>query len=298
MKRGVRAALAASGWSATRLRRARWPGVVVVCYHGLRSSTAVSLPFGSLHVTRDQFERHCRIYATLCHPIALAEWRAHRERGRALPPRPVLVTFDDGYRSVAEFALPVLERYGVPAALFLCTGPIATGERFWFDAVAVAQGEEAAMRLKQAPYEQWRDITAGLRQRASLHDPHAPLDAARVRQLAAHPLLEFGTHTVTHPILARAPRAVQRAEIRESIDAITRWTGRDVLAFAYPNGGTGDFNDETLAELAEAGIRDAFTTQPSLARSRSDRLRLPRLVAVDGWSEDWLLWRLGGVSAG
>ncbi|MEK6609597.1 MAG: polysaccharide deacetylase family protein [Gemmatimonadota bacterium] len=41
------------------------------------------------------------------------------EAGRPFPERAVVITFDDGYRHVLRTALPVLRRYGLPAAVFL-----------------------------------------------------------------------------------------------------------------------------------------------------------------------------------
>ncbi|MDP1569800.1 MAG: polysaccharide deacetylase family protein [Vicinamibacterales bacterium] len=295
MRAGLRRLAVASGWPARRIRTRRLPGVLVLSYHAIKPAGpgAPSMVFAGLHVTAAQFEAHCRVLATLCHPISLTDWRAHRETGRPLPARPVLVTFDDGYRSVLTEALPVLERHAVPAAVFACTGPIAMEERFWYDAVAARDGEAAVEGLKAADHAAWQAAVDASRMPAHAGDPHAPLSVEEVQRLAAHPLIELGAHSVHHPILARASHDVQRAEIRESQAAVASWTGRPVTAFAYPNGREGvDFDVVTMRHLSEAGITDAFTTTPSLAAPDGDRLRIPRLVVVDGWTEDALVWRL------
>ena len=74
----------------------------------------------------------------------------------------MLVTFDDGYQSVRTVALPVLEKYRVPAAVFLTTGPIARRELFWYDALAVARGEQTVEPLKSAPYQAWLRAVASI----------------------------------------------------------------------------------------------------------------------------------------
>lgn len=288
----------ATGVPSARLRRRRWPGVLVVSYHAIKPAPGPRMAFDGLHVTAAQFEAHCAVFARLCHPISLAEWRAHRERGGALPARPVLVTFDDGYRSVAERAVPILERYEVPAAVFLCTGPIAAGERFWYDSLAERESEAAVEALKAADYGAWRAATEHSHRAASGEDPHAPMNAETIARLARHPLIEFGAHTVTHPILARAPRDVQRAEIEGSVAAVAAWTGRPVTAFAYPNGRDGiDFDETTIDLLRAQGVTDAFSTRPAVAPLDVDRFRIPRLVAVDGWTGDALVWRLSRLPA-
>lgn len=298
LRAATRRVAVATGLPAAGLRRRRWAGVFVVSYHAIKPASGTPMAFDALHVTAAQFEAHCAVFADLCHPISLADWRTCRDRARALPPRPVLVTFDDGYRSVAETAVPILERYGVPATMFLCTGPIASGERFWYDSLALREGEAAVEALKAAGYERWRTVTDGCREAAPPNDPHAPLDAATVARLSGHPLLEFGAHTVSHPMLARVPAEVQRAEIRDSLRAVAEWTGRAVTAFSYPNGRDGvDFDGAVVEAVAAHGVTDAFSATPALAPPDGDRLRIPREVAVDGWTRDALLWRLSRLPA-
>jgi peptidoglycan/xylan/chitin deacetylase (PgdA/CDA1 family) len=54
-------------------------------------------------------------------PVRVADWAAWRARAAPLPPRPVLLTFDDGYADLAEHAFPALERRGWPAVVFVVT---------------------------------------------------------------------------------------------------------------------------------------------------------------------------------
>ena len=109
----VKSGLLASGWYANRLGHDVFPGVLALCYHGIRASADVvdGIPFANLHVVADTFEEQCRMIADTCHPIDLATLRDAQVSGRSLPERPVLVTFDDGYRSVFELARPILLRH-------------------------------------------------------------------------------------------------------------------------------------------------------------------------------------------
>ena len=63
-------------------------------------------------------------------PITLRDLVAWLDRGHPLPPRPALVTFDDGYRDNAEVAWPIMRERGVPAVIFLATDYIGTGQPF------------------------------------------------------------------------------------------------------------------------------------------------------------------------
>ena len=122
--RAAKQALEASGYYRRRLRRLAFPGAVTFCYHGLLDGRGESVPFGDLHVTRDVFDGHCRLIAETCDPLSLSDLQAVLAGERAMPPRPIVITFDDGYASVLELALPVLERYGLPAAVFVALIPL------------------------------------------------------------------------------------------------------------------------------------------------------------------------------
>ena len=92
----------------------------------------------SLTVSPTRFERHVRWLAWRGYRgICPADWLRWLNEGKGLPDKPVLFTFDDGYADLAEFALPVLRRYGFGAAVFIVTrqlgGTNALGRstRFW-----------------------------------------------------------------------------------------------------------------------------------------------------------------------
>ena len=69
-------------------------------------------------ITRKNFEAALRFITRHYTPVSLQDVIADSD-GRALPPRPVLVTFDDAYASVSEFAAPLCAKFGVPAVFFV-----------------------------------------------------------------------------------------------------------------------------------------------------------------------------------
>jgi peptidoglycan/xylan/chitin deacetylase (PgdA/CDA1 family) len=93
-------------------------GLPVLMYHKIHESRR-----DSLTVTRDQFEQQLRWLSEANYtPITCRQLVEHIEHGTSLPPRPVLITFDDGYVNNLTHAYPLLERYGFKATIFLPLG--------------------------------------------------------------------------------------------------------------------------------------------------------------------------------
>jgi peptidoglycan/xylan/chitin deacetylase (PgdA/CDA1 family) len=118
-----------------RLRRAaRWPRIrserkaLVLCYHRINESCSDP----RLCVTPTHFAEHLELLRQHAHPIRLQQLsRALLDEN--LPDRSVVVTFDDGYADNLYNAKPLLERYGIPATVFVITGYIGDEREFWWD---------------------------------------------------------------------------------------------------------------------------------------------------------------------
>ena len=278
----VKTGLLASGWYANRLGHDVFPGVLSLCYHGLRESAGDDdrVPFANLHVLAETFEAHCRMIVETCHPIDLATFCAARAGGRPLPGRPVLVTFDDGYRSVFDLARPILLRHKIPAAVFVCSEPVQRQRLFWFDAVTRALGPAAFDALRAEPGEAWRTAAAQHDTPASEEPRLAPMTPAQVRQLADEGFA-IGVHTASHAPLAHAPAGVQRDELESCRSALESWTGQRIAALAYPFGAPRtDYTAETVAIAAGLGFTTGFNTHDDFARADEPALERSRFVVL------------------
>ena len=108
-----------SSGAADESARLALPGAVTFCYHGLLDGRGESVPFGDLHVTRDVFDGHCRLIAETCDPLSLSDLQAVLAGERAMPPRPIVITFDDGFANTLENAAPVLSGAGFTSIQFI-----------------------------------------------------------------------------------------------------------------------------------------------------------------------------------
>jgi peptidoglycan/xylan/chitin deacetylase (PgdA/CDA1 family) len=290
----VKQSLLALGQYRRTLARTTLPGVAVLGYHGLRADDlpAGAMAFENLHLRASTFDEHCRVIRECCDPITLDDWRDAAAGRAPLPPRPVLITFDDGYRSVSRIGAPILAAHNLSAVVFVCTDPIANRRLLWFDDVAARDGEAEVERWKTCDYERWFAACASTA-RVDEDDPRALMTVDDVVALDRSGRIEIGGHTSRHPILARASREHQREEIGENLETIRRWTGRPVRAFAYPNGRPGvDYTATTADLLSELGIETAFTMRPSFARPDEPALERSRFLIVDEVSGAELAHRL------
>ncbi len=172
--------------------------------------------------------------------IRLSELVGHFEAASALPPRTVVITFDDGFESVYLHAFPILAEYGFPASVFLVTGYCGR-------------------------YNDWPGQPSGFPIRSLL-------TWGQISEMGRHGI-EYGAHTVTHPRLDRAPTNEIVHEITRSKETIEQQIGKPVELFAYPYGRF----DGRVKEVVRGLFRGACTGRLDLADLRRDPLEIDRV---------------------
>ncbi|MFD8477796.1 polysaccharide deacetylase family protein [Kitasatospora sp. NPDC059673] len=248
--------------------------LAVLAYHGIDDPTAF----------RAQMERLART----AHPVAPEQVAHAAEHRRPLPPRSVLVTFDDGDPTVLTHALPVLARLRIPAAAYVITDLIDSDRPYWWTEAAhlIRRGGHthtlhgldsaaAVHHLKTVPDVERLHVLAELRATASRQaPPQRQLSSAELRTLAEGGLT-VGNHTASHPCLDRCEDSDLDAQLVRAHDRLTTCLGHPPTTFAYPNG-----NHDPRAEtvLRTLGYRTAFLfDHRHAALAPAERLRISRL---------------------
>jgi peptidoglycan/xylan/chitin deacetylase (PgdA/CDA1 family) len=149
----------------------------------------------------------------------------------------VVITFDDGYKSWVTHAIPLLQRYGLPATFFVSSG-----------FVGLSKNDQAAfLRAKLCAKQVPSTVTGGL----SCADLRSIVDKG----------FTVGGHTVNHCNLATSQMPdILRNEIEMDKKNLEMMTGRRVSFFCYPSGAYQNDKADIPALLRNAGYRGAVTT--------------------------------------
>jgi peptidoglycan/xylan/chitin deacetylase (PgdA/CDA1 family) len=215
-----------AGWWRVR-RPAAAPGVRILYYHRIAD-------------TDDELSVSPRRFAAQMEELARSGLRGVDTVEAALGGDNVIgLNFDDGYRDVAEHALPVLQRLGFRATVFIATGVTDGRARFhWYERQPALLG--------------WEEIAA----------------------LDRDGTLTFEPHTVTHPNLLALDDGEAEREIGGSKSELEERLERPAQVFCYP---AGLFGARDRALVAAAGFRFAVSCEPGANTSDTDPLALRRI---------------------
>jgi peptidoglycan/xylan/chitin deacetylase (PgdA/CDA1 family) len=149
LKRFITRAQKAARWLGSRFVR----NTLVLGYH--RVAEVSHDPF-DICITPQHFVEQLEVLRRYAHPVSLQELVRKLTDGN-LPPKAVVLTIDDGYVDNLDYAKPVLERYQIPATIFVVTGNL--GREFWWDELErmlmspVELPEQLSLTLRGSTYE-------------------------------------------------------------------------------------------------------------------------------------------------
>jgi peptidoglycan/xylan/chitin deacetylase (PgdA/CDA1 family) len=290
---------------ATKKHRA----IQILIYHRVNNDRDWAFPGTPVDVFARQMD-----YLASTHTVLGLEDAVERIDKKDVPENAIVVTFDDGYQDNFANAYPILSKLSLPATVFLATDAIESDRLLWHDRVFCAFRKTKVLQLSEYPDKQ-RFSLATLRERLtaqhevlrflfSLEEEQrdfwidrliSKLEVPDIREkqglmLSWHDIaamtrngISFGSHSVTHPILSKLPASRIREEVVLSKKVLEERLGTQVTTFAYPKGGTGDFNDTTKNVLIEAGYRCAVTTLFGVNKVGQDLYELRRGTP---WEED------------
>jgi len=216
---------------------------VALMYHSVKSHE------------REQFAQQMDLLVRLANPVA-GDFTGRNDGGNRSF---VAVTFDDGYHSILENALPILREKKIPVTLFVPTNSLGTRPGW----ITNERHRDAAERLLTSDELRFVQQTGGL----------------------------IGSHSVSHRPLTELSRTEALAELTESRQALEKILGRNVDSFALPYGAA---NADVLRLAAEAGYQRVFLSEPVNSRAGIDGPVYGRIgVSPSDWALEYRLKVLG-----
>lgn len=191
---------------------------IVLLYH--RVADEMSDPYG-LCVSPADFEEHLRVMRSEGDPMALLDLAAGLRTG-SLPHRAICVTFDDGYLDNLEHAEPLLQRYEVPATIFVTTGAAGRDREFWWDEL-----ERIFLQPGRLPASLELEISGQHRTWTLGHDTEYDRECQR-RYRGWH-LLDASAPTARHTAFREIYQLLQPldSEVRTGVvDELLSWAGQ------------------------------------------------------------------------
>jgi peptidoglycan/xylan/chitin deacetylase (PgdA/CDA1 family) len=235
------------------------------------------------------------------------------DAGEPVPDNAVAITFDDGYRDNYDLALPILQKYGASATIFLTTGFVDHQDIPWNDKICFAlkhssrsgvefvtdrrsyfslksvEGrlqavDEILWFLRRIPHIQKTERMNSLLSELGVNDFGTLSDSMLTWNQVSEMNkagITFGAHTISHPILSRIPLETARKEVTDSKTIIESRLQRKIDLFAYPSGTSQDYTEDIKKLLSETGFRAAVTTVFGTNTPETDPFELRRCWMID-----------------
>jgi len=264
----------------------------ILMYHNFSGPGGATPGALSSEAMRAQFQylrRHYRV-------VPLLQLAGQVTSGKSLDRHTVALTIDDGRRDFYEFMFPLLKEFEFPATFFVVSSFIRGEDWIWTDKVlwlseqanrpgALKPGklDEVFRSLnRMRPGERNAQIqtmagSAGIAIPPQAPRKYAPCSWSELREMAESGFVELGSHTVTHPILSSITDEESWQEVSGSRGQIEEGSGRNPLAFCFPNGMPGDYRPTQVKQIADAGYACSVLASFGLVDHRADPYRLPRI---------------------
>jgi peptidoglycan/xylan/chitin deacetylase (PgdA/CDA1 family) len=313
-----------------RVSRRRWrsrrfiPDGAILSFHSL---TSPALPAaGAAHVSLDAFKCHIHALRAFGELVPLSEFVRRRMQDRDTSGL-IAVTLDDAYAALAGEFRDFITREEIPIAVFVVNRAAEHGARFWWDRIddlhpRVAPDRwrafEAACGLPDSyrsgqprmygplrPLRQWLLATyAGrwpshlepaldaLEDEAGYCTVHRSMNTDELTALAALPQVEFGVHTLSHPVLPLLSDVDLAREIAESHASLRERLPRVLPVLAVP---FGLYDQRTLDAAHRAGLTRSLTLSGDWHDIEPARHALSRFCVTAGDTWPALALRLSGL---
>lgn len=287
--------------------------VIVLMYHRVLTAneSQQSCSHPGIIVDRDLFDKQIEFISNNFNPITIKQFCDWINKKISLPKNSCLITFDDGWSDNYTNAYPILEKYKVPAVIFIATNYIGSGDIFWQEKITSFLIGLSGSTRNHIPFlqeiglenypadsteklyirkyvtelkdESQEKIDAVLEKITSYSQNNHTgvsnssidnfMDWNQVSELSCNGI-SIGSHTCSHTMLTKLSTTEVVDEATESRDILQQKLDVEISSIAYPNG---NFNTSVVESVRDAGYEIAFTTREGYITQSDDRFRLKRI---------------------
>ncbi len=243
-------------------------GVIILAYH---------------EISKQLFEKHIRYIkkhwdiVSLDYVVEQISQKRHLEKS-------VVITFDDGWKSIYTEVFPVVKNYNIPITIYLTSDIVGRDDKeFWWLIVKNLQeiAKDKGITIQDFDYyasipdkQKNREIREAVDKSQYKVQSRCALSLSEVREMLDSGLVTIGSHTKNHPCLIRTDIEDARDEIINSKNDLESRFNVKIEHFAFPNG---DYNESHIEILRKAGYSSAVSTISSPNTAETNPYELRRL---------------------
>ena len=310
--------LYATGAASFFLKRAGRGKALILAYHHVvpRRLIRDNRLMTGMYLSTESFERHLGWLTRYFRVEPLEKIIALIRNGVRWEKPLCAVTFDDGWKDVHDYALPLLKKYGVPATVFSVGDMVDSrgpeGLDGVFEAIQmtdrladirsgiaeidalirlntisdrVEKTRQVINRIRELPYDKFMKTCTGINRYLSdtfdldgIRWKYETMSWDDMREAQEHGV-DFGYHSKTHPILTNVPAALLEEELALPLEEYEKRGIRLKPLFCYPDG---KFNEEAIAVLKNQGYTAAVTLQKGFNDLETNPFCLRRINVHEG----------------
>jgi peptidoglycan/xylan/chitin deacetylase (PgdA/CDA1 family) len=276
---------------------------IILTYHRVRDEIMSEFEDGALWVTLKSFEMHLKEIREAFEMVPLSTMLSYPETKRGM----CAITFDDGWKETYEVAFPMLKKLNCPATVFIPTALIGKNNPYWFDSLANLADAAAAINRDKLFLQhfrglvpEWRGVELtgenldkliglmkGLPGEILADEIDRGFEAVGVQRSNGRSIVNWGdieemrrsnihfhSHGMRHYILPTLKADLKREEIFGSLEMLRKIGLAEQPVFSYPNG---DWDDESIRLLVDAGYEGAVTTRLGLNSKKTNLFLMNRV---------------------
>lgn len=246
-------------------------GLYIFNYHCFNTFTNDYWKFGSIFSSNyeDNFERQIIFFNKYLKKIENFNLKDNTYKNPIY-----FLTFDDGYKDNFNVAFPILKKYSIPTIFFITTSVVGSDSLLWHDRVkqyyenkerknimsSISLKRKCKKRLNELKQMKNDEFISNLNKimKFQSNGLRMMMNWSELKQSYKQGIM-IGSHTHTHPILAKLDFNQQKEEIESSLQMIEKKLEYIPIFFSYPGGSKESYDKDTINILRECGIKYSFT---------------------------------------